>query len=144
MSTSTWSRAGLIFTSSLRKRAKGEEVSWEELHRDLLCGLEVISGEPRRVQLHRHREKNWVFTDAAVENDSMTIGGVLVVQGQMVRHYSCNIPNDIKDLWVESAQPITYAESLAALVAKCLWSPWLHGCDVILAVDNIGAQQSLI
>eukprot|EP00971_Amphidinium_carterae_P331395 6464913-Amphidinium_carterae.1 len=144
MTTQTWSRAGLLFTRALRRRAVGDEVNWQELSRCLHCIREILQSPPREVRVRVSPKTVWVYTDAAVEGDSMTIGGVLAVPGMALRHFSASIPSCVKSLWQESRQPITYAESLAALVAKCLWSPFLKCVDVVLAVDNIGAQQSLI
>eukprot|EP00971_Amphidinium_carterae_P328967 6461149-Amphidinium_carterae.1 len=133
MTTQTWSRAGLLFTRALRMRAVGNEVKWQDLAYSLQCIREILQSPPREVRVQVSPKPVWVYTDAAVEGDSMTIGGVLAVPGMPLRHFSASIPSIVKSLWQESRQPITYAESLAAL---CV--------DVVLAVDNIGAQQSLI
>ena len=152
MSSQTWSRVGPLLTWAIRKRAQdpdGEHLD-EELRSSLLCALALVRAPPREVVISSNRRVRWCLTDAAAEPDGtggykVTIGGVLLAfSGAVWRHFCEEVPQEIVRRWVSSNQPIAYAESLAALVAKVIWHGWMSGCDCVIAVDNIAAQQTLI
>ena len=152
MSSQTWSRVGPLLTWALRERANSfvDTALDDDLRSSLASALVLVNAPPREVVISSSRKVRWLFTDAAVEPSEddlhfITIGGVLLGEhGTIWRHYSERVPDHISALWRSSGQPITYAESLAALVAKVVWHRWLEGCDCVVCVDNIGAQQSLI
>ena len=75
----------------------------------------------------------------------VTIGGVLLGDDATpIMHYSEVLPEKVTALWDDKLQPVTHAESLGAFVAKKIWREELSNYDVIIAIDNIAARQSLI
>ena len=115
-----------------------------------MAAAELLDAPPRKIPIGVVKPVRWIFADAAAklfaeEKFEVTLGGVLIgVEGSILRHFSEKVPEFFIELWKDSRQPITYGESMAALVAKLLWHDRVPGCDLGLAVDNIGAQQSLV
>ena len=152
LSSQVWSRVGQVLIGALRRRSMGSDTSSTldaDLEDCLRAAVALLSAPPRTLAIVPRRRTTWIFTDAACEPSMegcvcSTLGGVLLDDaGCPARFYSCEVPRPVTDLWADSSQPITYAESLAALVAKMLWGQFLVSTYPVIAVDNVGAQNSL-
>eukprot|EP00971_Amphidinium_carterae_P207795 4123328-Amphidinium_carterae.1 len=64
--------------------------------------------------------------------------------GSPARFFSETVHSEVRKLWNESKQPISFAETLAVVLAKVVWGDDLCRGDIVIAVDNVAAQQSLI
>ena len=152
MSSQTWSRVGPLLTWAIKRRA--QEPDADDIDDDLRASLDaasvLVNAPPRQVVVASERRVRWILTDAAAEPSGdgkhrVTIGAVMLsFSGRIARHFSEEVPAEVVNLWSDTLQPITYAESLAVLAAKAVWNGWMKECDCVFAVDNVGAQQSLI
>ena len=152
LSSQVWSRVGQVLVSELKRRALGGDQAFElddGLRDALQAAVLLLSSPPRLVGVQPNRQTTWMFTDAACEPvDSgflcCTLGGVLLdAFGRPSRFFSCEVPGEVSENWSSSRQPITYAESLAALVGKLIWKDFIKDSYLVLGLDNIAAQQSL-
>ena len=153
LSSQAWSRAGVLLTAYIRARADDRTANSkldDNLLDSLQAALTLIQSPPRHVRVNHPHATCWIFSDAAVTVDennktNITIGGVLLDEdAKPAMYFSEIVPETVTALWEDVVQPVTYAESLGALIAKKLWGRYLIGKDVILGIDNIAAQQTLI
>lgn len=91
-----------------------------------------------------------IFTDACYEPGASSwvcgIGGVLVLPTREYQFFSIelNLEDRIKLGEQTQKQIIFEAETLAAVVALCLWMPLINSRRLILFVDNEGTKFSLL
>ena len=144
--------AGQVLISELKEKSQcdknGDKLTQDEA--DALSAAAVLTqAPPREIAVNTQKPMRWLFTDAACEEHgekiTATVGGAMIDQhGKPYRFFSEHVPTKIMDLWKGVRQPITYAESLAALIGKRIWLEELVGHHVVVAVDNVAAQHTLV
>ena len=115
----------------------------------------VVASVPRRISLAARQKPLLIFTDAAAEDNSATLGGVLFDDANStVQFFSCRVAPSTISKWKSEGvvdgcadqknQIICQAELLAIPVALKIWESRLAQRDVVFFVDNDPAKDALI
>ena len=142
-------KCGLLAMRVLRKWAKG--FARTGLSQEMRWALDwikykVLAGRPRVIQFGEATRPILVFTDGAVEGETVTMGGVLI-DGTIVEAFGCDVPVEYKAAWREHKQDkqcIGQAEVLPVAVAKRTWSARLKGRRALYFIDKDSARYALI
>ena len=103
---------------------------------------------PRTLALGRSLPPVVLYTDGAVEEHGVSIGGVLVDRSITVfEAFGGSVPRHIWSTWVapgKAGHVIAQAELAPAVLALAVWGQVVQGRDVLLFVDNSSAIGALV
>jgi hypothetical protein len=115
----------------------------------------VAAAVPRRINLASRQKPILIFTDAAADHASATLGGVLFDgESATIEYFSCRVAPETVHKWkLEGTGPdgseaknqiICQAELLAIPVALKTWEERVTQRDVVCFVDNDPAKDALV
>ena len=146
-------RMGKLALADLRQveRSSLPVVHLDDAHLDALKLLRsrLLQGRPRQIVVSAAARPVLLFTDGACEpaGDTFvtTIGGVLIVPGQLPRVFGSHVPDRLVCQWAErSKHVIGQTELYAVLIARTLWADHLNDSRCIAFVDHTGVHSACI
>eukprot|EP00971_Amphidinium_carterae_P351314 6492048-Amphidinium_carterae.1 len=107
----------------------------------------LLTIPPREIRVHRGARPWVLFTDGALDQNTASIGAVLLDTGiNHARWFKSLVPEEFKEVWLESGivDAICQIELLAIVTAWSTWGRVMRSSKCIAFVDNNAALDALI